>query len=114
MQGEIIGFALSGALIGTDVKVGGIQVGGWASVFYLYGLFGIVWFPFFLWRVYNTPEEHPSISTEEISCIREGTCIGCLHRLRSDRYVFCSVLLTRKCVLRVRRTQQGSQKWEIH
>ena len=50
-KGEMLGFALSGGLINTTVDTGGMHFDGWELVFYLFGLFGIIWFPFFVWRV---------------------------------------------------------------
>lgn len=54
--GTVVGLALSGLLV-THY--------GWASVFYAFGLLGIVlaffWFP----RVHNSPARHPALSAEE-------------------------------------------------
>jgi MFS family permease len=70
--GEILGFSLSGALIASSIKVGGSDVGGWPAVFYVFGLLGVVWFPFWAYFVYETPEQHPGISVEELEFIRGG------------------------------------------
>lgn len=71
--GEVLGFALAGALVERNFKLGdGNNVHGYSTVFYISGVMGILWFPFFFWRVYDTPEEHPSISPEEVLLIREG------------------------------------------
>ena len=38
---------------------------GWPAVFYLFGGTGFLWFFFWQWKVTDTPQEHPTISTEE-------------------------------------------------
>ena len=57
---------------------GGAHIEGWEVVFYVFGLFGVVWFPFFVWRVYNTPDEDPSISSEELTLIKTGELLTIL------------------------------------
>ena len=68
--GEIVGFGLSGALINADFYDGEGHYKGWEVVFFVFGLIGILWFPIFWWRVYDTPEEHPYITNEEVALIR--------------------------------------------
>jgi hypothetical protein len=46
-----VGFALAGALVERNFALSGDSVHGYAAVFYVSGLLGIVWFPFFIWRV---------------------------------------------------------------
>lgn len=72
--GEILGFSLSGFLVGTspNSSLGGIQIGAWPSVFYLFGLIGILWTPFYFINVYGSPDEHPSITAEEKQLITKG------------------------------------------
>ena len=41
-MGEIIGFSLAGVLVESTITVGGSDLGGWPSVFYCFGMFGIV------------------------------------------------------------------------
>ncbi|CAL1268941.1 unnamed protein product, partial [Larinioides sclopetarius] len=64
--GNIIGSTISGFLSSTDF------IGGWPSIFYLFGCFGCVWF--FLWciLVFETPENHPSISKDELLYIQQN------------------------------------------
>jgi hypothetical protein len=38
---------------------------GWESVFYVFGVLGIVWFLFWWWLVYDTPQSHPTITRQE-------------------------------------------------
>lgn len=68
--GEIVGFGLSGALINQEISGQGYHYEGWEVVFYVFGVIGILWFPLFWWRVYDTPEEHPDITSDEIALIR--------------------------------------------
>ncbi|GIY29447.1 sialin [Caerostris extrusa] len=64
--GNIAGSPLSGFLssIGT--------LGGWPSTFYLFGSFGCIWFVFWCILVYESPEEHPTISKEELLHIQQN------------------------------------------
>ncbi|XP_031560821.1 vesicular glutamate transporter 1-like [Actinia tenebrosa] len=39
--------------------------GGWGSVFYCFGVFGLLWYMVWLLFVHETPEQHPSMSVEE-------------------------------------------------
>ncbi|KAJ6645996.1 putative inorganic phosphate cotransporter, partial [Pseudolycoriella hygida] len=57
--GTIISMPLSGLLAqhGFD--------GGWPSIFYVFGVVGVVWSIAFLWLVYEEPSVHPTIDEEE-------------------------------------------------
>jgi MFS family permease len=68
--GEVVGFALSGALVNKSIHIFGSHVNGWEMGFYLFGLFGMIYFPIYWWRIYDTPEEHPYITQDEIKLIR--------------------------------------------
>ncbi len=72
-MGEIIGFSLSGALIDCRIMVNGVDLGGWPSVFYFFGLLGVLWFPVWAFYAYENPESHPHISSEELQYIRSST-----------------------------------------
>lgn len=48
-----------------------IDMFGWQSVFYLYGLLDILWSIFWFWNVYDSPEKHPRISPTETAHIME-------------------------------------------
>ena len=69
-MGEIVGFSLSGILIDSEIKIAGTDFGGWPSVFYLFGVMGVVWFPFWAIYAYETPEVHPGVSTAELDYIK--------------------------------------------
>ncbi|XP_059917443.1 vesicular glutamate transporter 3 [Gadus macrocephalus] len=54
--GAVIAMPLAGILV---------QYVGWPSVFYIYGVFGIIWYVFWLLLAYGSPADHPTISNEE-------------------------------------------------
>ncbi|XP_043120009.1 vesicular glutamate transporter 3 [Puntigrus tetrazona] len=63
--GAVIAMPLAGILV---------QYVGWPSVFYIYGVFGIIWYIFWLLLAYDSPAIHPTISEEERTYIE--TSIG--------------------------------------
>lgn len=71
-MGEIVGFSLSGVLVGTDLPINGQAWGGWQLVFYVFGILGILWFPYWALFAYETPDDHPYITAEEKALIRAG------------------------------------------
>ncbi|XP_075545508.1 sialin-like isoform X3 [Dermacentor variabilis] len=44
-------------------------LGGWPAVFYVFGFLGCVWFVFWMFLVYDSPEDHPRITQEEYDYI---------------------------------------------
>ncbi|GAB1295482.1 Vesicular glutamate transporter 3 [Apodemus speciosus] len=63
--GAVVAMPLAGVLV---------QYIGWASVFYIYGMFGIIWYMFWLLQAYECPAAHPTISDAERTYIE--TSIG--------------------------------------
>nr|BAE29026.1 unnamed protein product [Mus musculus] len=63
--GAVVAMPLAGVLV---------QYIGWASVFYIYGMFGIIWYMFWLLQAYECPAAHPTISNAERTYIE--TSIG--------------------------------------
>ncbi|PNJ83252.1 vesicular glutamate transporter 3 isoform X1 [Pongo pygmaeus] len=63
--GAVVAMPLAGVLV---------QYIGWSSVFYIYGMFGIIWYMFWLLQAYECPAAHPTISSEEKTYIE--TSIG--------------------------------------
>ncbi|XP_023584698.1 vesicular glutamate transporter 3 isoform X4 [Trichechus manatus latirostris] len=63
--GAVVAMPLAGVLV---------QYIGWSSVFYIYGMFGIIWYMFWLLQAYECPAAHPTISNEERTYIE--TTIG--------------------------------------
>ena len=74
-MGEIVGFSLSGILCESSIFIAGVSVGGWPSVFYLFGLLGIFWYPFWIYSAYDSPADHPTITQEELNLINSGSKI---------------------------------------
>lgn len=70
--GEIIGFSLSGALADSKIYINGEFYGGWPSIFYVFGLAGIAWFPLWVYAAHESPAVHPTITQEEVLFINKG------------------------------------------
>ncbi|XP_068711966.1 vesicular glutamate transporter 3-like [Montipora foliosa] len=68
VTGSSIGYLLTMPVSGILSKYG--FDGGWASVFYCFGLFGMVWYVLWLMVVYESPATHPTISIEEKTLIQ--------------------------------------------
>uniref|UniRef100_A0A8C7L2E1 Solute carrier family 17 member 8 n=1 Tax=Oncorhynchus kisutch TaxID=8019 RepID=A0A8C7L2E1_ONCKI len=65
--GAVIAMPLAGVLV---------QFVGWPSVFYIYGVFGIIWYIFWLLLAYGSPAAHPTISDEERIYIETTIGVG--------------------------------------
>lgn len=70
--GEILAFGLSGVLASATVTYDGVVYGGWASIFYVFGLLGLLWFPVWMHCAYESPSVHPFITKDEIQLINYG------------------------------------------
>lgn len=57
--GTVVSLPICGLLCQSDF------LGGWPSVFYVFGVLGLLWFIFWMVLISNTPESHPTISLEE-------------------------------------------------
>ncbi|PRD25140.1 UNVERIFIED_CONTAM: putative transporter [Trichonephila clavipes] len=66
LLGNVVAMPISGWLCSSDF------IGGWPSVFYVFGSMGCIWFFFWSIFVYDTPSEHPGISKEELSYIEQN------------------------------------------
>ncbi|XP_072175682.1 sialin-like [Diadema setosum] len=64
--GKIIGNALTGFLINLDIA------GGWPFTFYIYGSCGVLWVIAWSFLGYSSPADHPWISVEEKTYLKEG------------------------------------------
>ncbi|XP_044272566.1 sialin-like isoform X2 [Tribolium madens] len=93
--GTVAGNAISGALISATQD--------WASVFYVFGAFAILWV--FLWMVlcYPDPENHPFISDEEKEYLRKHIA----HVTRRKRQVPWYSIMTSAPVLALIAAQIG-------
>ncbi|XP_073241577.1 vesicular glutamate transporter 3-like [Porites lutea] len=68
ITGASTGYLLTMPISGLLTKYG--FDGGWASVFYCFGVFGIVWYTAWIVVVYDSPSVHPTISDEEKTLIQ--------------------------------------------
>ncbi|XP_011499528.1 PREDICTED: vesicular glutamate transporter 1 [Ceratosolen solmsi marchali] len=59
----VIGIPLSGVLSNWL---------GWTASFYFYGIFGIIWYCFWLWLSFEKPSKHPCISARELRYIEDS------------------------------------------
>ncbi|XP_061679640.1 vesicular glutamate transporter 3 isoform X2 [Syngnathoides biaculeatus] len=55
----------AGAVIAMPLAGVMVQYIGWPSVFYIYGVFGILWYVLWLLLAYGSPAVHPTITDEE-------------------------------------------------
>ncbi|XP_022105784.1 sialin-like [Acanthaster planci] len=85
--GTVISLPISGVLCNSDI------LGGWPSVFYLFGTAGVVWFVTWMLFVHDKPSMHPRISKTERDYITRS--IG--HKQRSSVVPWFSIL-TSPCV----------------
>jgi MFS family permease len=86
--GEILGFSLSGYLVESVVIINGVDFGGWASVFYVFSIAGILWFPLWAYIAYDKPDDHPYISNEELEYIHKHTdCSSLMEKSRDGSSV---------------------------
>ena len=42
---------------------------GWPSMFYMFGMAGVLWSILWAWLIYETPAQHPTISQTELRLI---------------------------------------------
>jgi len=78
-RSKLASFTYAGAQLGTvfSMPISGILcesdfLGGWPSVFYVFGSLGCLWFVLWMCIVHNTPAEHPRISPAEKKYIEES------------------------------------------
>ena len=62
----------AGIMIGYPLVTSVTAAFGWPAVFYLCGGIGIVWAFIWMWDGRGTPEEHPSVTSEELVYIQAG------------------------------------------
>lgn len=71
-MGEIIGFSISGELAASKLYINGDFYGGWPSIFYCFGLLGLLWWPIWTYCAHESPARHPTITREEVHLINKG------------------------------------------
>lgn len=57
------------AMMASGVLAESTFLGGWPSIFYVFGFAGIVWFVTWSLLAFDTPSQHPRISSEELEFI---------------------------------------------
>lgn len=62
--GTVVTLSISGWLSQTEW--------GWPSVFYLFGVLGLVWGYFWFRYAYDSPDQHPRITAAEKLFIKQG------------------------------------------
>lgn len=62
--GAILAMVVGGWVCSTEF------LGGWPSVFYVFGALSLVWGIFWFLLVRDRPEEHPRVSTDELTYIK--------------------------------------------
>jgi len=67
--GTVVGLPVSGVLCGSSF------LGGWPSVFYVFGVSGIIWFFIWIPLVYDSPAKDPSISAQELDYIESSLLV---------------------------------------
>lgn len=91
--GEIVGFSFSGILAESEIYINGEFYGGWPSIFYVFGLAGLLWFPLWIVAAYESPSVHPYISAEELQFMREGKTLLFIHETKRIFVHHCRLLL---------------------
>jgi len=62
--GTVIAQPISGVLCGSSL------MGGWPSVFYVFGILGVIWCLVWFKFAHSSPEDHPTISAAELAYIK--------------------------------------------
>ena len=65
LAGLIYGGAQAGTVLSLPISGYLCDIWGWESVFYVFGTLGCVWYLFWWWYVYDTPNLHPRIDPAE-------------------------------------------------
>ncbi|XP_072175846.1 sialin-like [Diadema setosum] len=64
--GTVLALPISGVLSDSDF------LGGWPSVFYVFGVCGVIWFVLWSLLIHDYPEKHPRISQEELTFLQKA------------------------------------------
>lgn len=75
-RSKLATLAFSGSFVGTvfAMPVSGLmaQYWGWASIFYVFGVLGLIWFVSWWLIVTDKPEDDPYISKDELKYIKDS------------------------------------------
>lgn len=69
-RSRLSSFVYSGAYVGTVIAfpISGVVSSnpklGWPVIFYLFGALGVIWFIFWIFLAFDSPEKNPFISNE--------------------------------------------------
>ena len=74
IQGEILAFSISGCLSEESLILYGTEVGKWKAVFWVYGVIGIAWSPFWVILAAEHPEDCDT-SPEEMALLMRGELV---------------------------------------
>ncbi|XP_076450040.1 putative transporter slc-17.2 isoform X2 [Babylonia areolata] len=88
-MGKLAGFCYAGSQIGNVLTfpIAGLLCeygfdGGWPSIFYVLGVYGLLWFVLWMFLVFDSPACHPRITPQERhyiqTCLRDRTSAGTL------------------------------------
>ena len=102
-RSRAVSLLLSGAPIGTVFALATtgwlVTAHGWPSIFYVFGLAGVVWAYFWFYKAYSKPEDHPAISDSEKVILGEcqpikggNSDVIPLHRLLSMSPVWALII----------------------
>jgi MFS family permease len=90
-RSRLAGFGYSGAYLGTIIAFpvsgllcAGTFLGGWPATFYVFGALGVLWCIWWHFTVYSHPEQHPTISQEELVLIKAGRDTAAAHHTAGD------------------------------
>jgi MFS family permease len=61
--GLVVSMPIGGLLAGSSF------LGGWPSIFYVFGAVGVAWFVLYTFLVFENPDSHPWISASERALI---------------------------------------------
>ncbi|XP_054713555.1 vesicular glutamate transporter 1-like [Uloborus diversus] len=62
----------AGAVVGMPLSAILTENISWQACFYIYGLFGLIWYVFWLWLTFERPSKHPTISQAELIYIENS------------------------------------------
>lgn len=89
-RSKLATLAFSGSFVGTvfAMPVSGLMAEylGWASIFYVFGVVGLLWFAVWWYIVTDNPEDDPHISKAELEYIKKS--LGNVKRKVRDRKWF--------------------------
>lgn len=84
-----------GSMVAMPISAAMVQVDGWwwPSVFYAFGVAGIVFAPIWYLLVYDTPWLHPRIGDHELAYLRQSVVVSAR---KSKKVPWASILSSRK------------------